>query len=232
MSLGVRAIRTVNGSDWRTTAIGLGMDVDGTVRAGAALFLHANGNVGIGTTTPSVRLSVEGDVQAARVMLKVEQRGTEPLASSTVRCDGRLHIAGEEVLYLLNKGGVVVGKEWGGNGNLYVEGTFSQASDARLKKRIHRLESTLDKLAEIRGVSYVPRHVGGLAGQFEEKPAIGVVAQEVEAVFPELVSTIGGHPYKGVNYGGLTAVLLEAVKELKAALDPLLERVAALEARA
>ena len=59
-----------------------------------------------------------------------------------------------------------------------------------------------------------------------------MIAQEVEAVFPEIVSTIEGRQYKGVEYGGLTAVLLEAVKELKAALDPLLERVAALEARA
>jgi hypothetical protein len=233
MSLGVRAIRTAAGSNWYNTAIGLGMDVDDTVRAGAALFLHANGNVGVGTTTtPSVRLSVAGDVQAGRVLLKKEQRPGEDLATSTVSCDGRLHIAGDEVLYLLNRSGVVVGTEWGGNGNLYVEGTFTQASDARLKKRIRRLETTLDRLTQIRGVSYLPRRVGGPAGQAEERPAIGVLAQEVETVFPELVSTPPGHEYKGVDYSGLTAVLLEAVKELKAALDPLQTRVAALEAHA
>jgi hypothetical protein len=58
-----------------------------------------------------------------------------------------------------------------------------------------------------------------------------VIAQEVEAVFPELVSTPAGHAYKGVSYSGLTAVLLEALKELKAALDPLQKRVDALEMR-
>jgi Chaperone of endosialidase len=196
------------------------------------LFVGWNGNVGVGTTTPPERLSVAGDMQVSRVKLKAEQRRDEPTGSSTVSCDGRLHIAGAETLYLLNLGGVVVGKEWNGNGNLVVEGALIQSSDARLKKRIQRLDSILDRLAEIRGVSYLPRHVGGPAGQREERPAIGVLAQEVEAVFPELVSTPEGHDYKGVDYSGLTAVLLEAVKELKAALDPLQARVAALEAHA
>src|SRR5262249_30835429 len=150
----------------------------------------------------------------------------------TISGTGRLHISGGETLYLLNKSGVVVGKEWGGNGNLFVEGTMTQSSDARLKKRIRRLESTLDKLARIRGVSYLPRQAGGRAQDVPGKQSIGVIAQEVEAVFPELVSTFEGVSYKGVEYGGLTAVLLEAVKELKAALDPIADRVASLEARA
>jgi hypothetical protein len=58
VALGVRAIRTANGTDWYTTAIGLGMDVDNTVRAGASLFLHSNHNVGIGTTTPGNDLEI------------------------------------------------------------------------------------------------------------------------------------------------------------------------------
>jgi hypothetical protein len=48
-SLGIRAVRTANGGDWGTTAIGLGMDVDNTVRAGgASLWIHASGKVGVG----------------------------------------------------------------------------------------------------------------------------------------------------------------------------------------
>ncbi|MEN9868529.1 MAG: hypothetical protein RL748_4119, partial [Pseudomonadota bacterium] len=59
--LGVRAYRTVNGGDWGSTSIGLGMDVDNTVRAGASLWLHASTNVGIGTATPAAKLEVAGD---------------------------------------------------------------------------------------------------------------------------------------------------------------------------
>ena len=41
---------------------------------------------------------------------------------NTFRCEGRQHIMGEELLYILNKSGVMIGKEWGGNGNLHVQG--------------------------------------------------------------------------------------------------------------
>jgi hypothetical protein len=65
VSLGIRGHRVADGPDWTTTAIGLGMDVDDTVRAGASLWLHANGNVGIGTPAPTARLDVSGDMKVA-----------------------------------------------------------------------------------------------------------------------------------------------------------------------
>ncbi len=61
--LGIRAYRTAAGTDWTTTAISLGMDVDNTLRAGANIWLHANGNVGIGTTGPTAKLHIAGDVR-------------------------------------------------------------------------------------------------------------------------------------------------------------------------
>jgi len=65
--LGVRAIRVATTPQgWPSTAIGLGMDVDNTPRAGASLFLHANGGVGIGTTAAPVgRLHVQKDAGGA-----------------------------------------------------------------------------------------------------------------------------------------------------------------------
>jgi hypothetical protein len=67
-SLGLRAIRATAGGDWTTTAIGLGMDVDNTPRAGgASLWLHGNGNIGIATTTPTARLDVNGAIKATSV---------------------------------------------------------------------------------------------------------------------------------------------------------------------
>lgn len=57
---------------------------------------------------------------------------------------------------------------------------------------------------------------------------VGVLARDVEAVFPELVGTSTG-VYKGVEYSRLTAVLVEAVKELKAENEALKRRIELLE---
>jgi hypothetical protein len=69
------------------------------------------GNVGIGTTNPSAKLHVVGG--------DIHIEGGRTIYSS-----GRMHIHGEETLYLLNKSGVIVSRAWGGNGNLTVEGAL------------------------------------------------------------------------------------------------------------
>jgi hypothetical protein len=109
---------------------------------------------------------------------------------------------------------------------------FNTTSDARLKTNVRQLDGALDKLERIRGAAFEwaetesPHALGGEPGQ----PSIGVVAQEVEEVFPELVSIYNAeHEYKAVNYQGLTSVLIEAVKELKAQNEDLRSRIEALE---
>jgi hypothetical protein len=66
--LGVRAYRAADGSSWTSSAIGLGMDVDNTTRAGgASLWLSGNGNVGVGTAEPAAKLEVAGNVKASGI---------------------------------------------------------------------------------------------------------------------------------------------------------------------
>ncbi len=55
----------------------------------------------------------------------------------TLRGPGRMHIHGPELLYLLNKNGVIIGKEWGGNGNLAVQGNISGPTIASLQNQIN-----------------------------------------------------------------------------------------------
>jgi Chaperone of endosialidase len=109
---------------------------------------------------------------------------------------------------------------------------FNKNSDARLKTNVRPVEGALEKLERIRGVTYEaaetesPYALAGLPGQ----PSIGVVAQEVEEVFPEVVSIYDPEQeYKAVDYDGLTSVLIEAVKELKAQNEELQSRIEALE---
>ncbi len=110
---------------------------------------------------------------------------------------------------------------WGdfAENNIIIYGGFRpiasySSSDQRWKKNIQPLESSLDKVSNLQGVSYEWKideypDVGMMEGK-----QIGLVAQDVEQVLPELVSE-DKDGYKAVSYTKLTAVLVEAVKELK-----------------
>jgi cytoskeletal protein CcmA (bactofilin family) len=86
--------------------------------------------------------------------------------------------------------------------------SFTSASDARLKKNIVTLNGALDNLQTLRGVY----HDWNDPNQSEDRQ-IGVIAQEIQEVYPELV-TVGGNGFLSVNYPKLTAVLLQSIKEL------------------
>ena len=102
-------------------------------------------------------------------------------------------------LTLSSEGGTITASN-----NLTVSGDVTISSDARLKSNIVSLGSTLSKLLLIDGKSYIMNKSG------EEK--IGILAQEVQEVFPELVSE-DENEMLSVNYQGLVPVLINAVKE-------------------
>lgn len=109
-------------------------------------------------------------------------------------------------------------------GNLYAN-NFPSPSDVRLKTDIRPLSGALNGLEHIRGVSFIWRDE---AKATSDRREIGVIAQEVEQVFPELV-TEGSDGMKAVNYDRMVAVLVEAVKELKAQNEALHARLNELE---
>ena len=118
---------------------------------------NGNGRVGIGTTSPSYQLHVNG----------------------------------------------TAGKPGGGS--------WSNASDRRLKKNVEPLDGALERLLSVRGVSYEyldPHAIQELPG-----PQIGVIAQEVERSFPTWVDE-GDDGYKRVTFRGFEGVAIEALREL------------------
>src|SRR3989338_6585981 len=80
------------------------------------------------------------------------------------------------------------------------------SSDQRIKRDIKPIFNALEKIKQLNGVSFKWIEDGSAQ--------IGFIAQEIETVFPEAVSTDKNSGYKSVQYGNLTAPLLEAVKEL------------------
>jgi hypothetical protein len=91
------------------------------------------------------------------------------------------------------------------DGTTTIAGDLSINSDARLKANIISLGSTLAKLLQIDGKTYTMKK------DENKKQKIGLLAQDIEKVFPELVSESNG--VKSVNYQGLVPVLINALKE-------------------
>jgi hypothetical protein len=114
-------------------------------------------------------------------------------------------------------------------GDVTIRGRLTEQSDARMKADIAKLSNVLSKLDAINGVSFERIGSHTLTVRSAQQRDIGVIAQEVEAVFPELVSTHGHENHKAVSYSGLTGVLIEAAKELKAQNEALRSRIEALE---
>jgi DNA polymerase I-like protein with 3'-5' exonuclease and polymerase domains len=97
------------------------------------------------------------------------------------------------------------------NGLLTLKNELTSYSDRRIKKNILPLEHCLEKITTIHGYTFQRKD------RVDEKQFIGMIAQEIEEPFPELVSEIeeNGHTIKTVNYPAFTSVLLECIQELK-----------------
>jgi hypothetical protein len=136
------------------------------------MVITSQGNVGIGTVTPSVHLQVAGDI----------------IANS---------IAG--------------------------------SSDARFKTNIIPIENPLQKVMQLRGVTFDWKTKEFPNRTFSEKRSLGFIAQEVEQVVPEVVQTEkSSEGYKSVQYDKVVALLVEAIKEQQQQIEQLQQKVKAL----
>jgi hypothetical protein len=101
-----------------------------------------------------------------------------------------------------------------------VKGNFYTPSDERLKTKIETLSKALQSIDRLRGVRFEYKD----QKRYAKGPKIGVIAQELQKVFPEMV-TKGADGYFKVDYTQLTAVLIEAVKEQQLQINELNSRL-------
>jgi len=107
-------------------------------------------------------------------------------------------------------------------GDIAYTGDVYDISDSRLKENITPLRNAIEKVSSLCGIYFNNK------GESPSKREVGVIAQDVEAVLPEVVSE-NNEGYKVVAYSKLTALLIEAVKEQQKQIESLEQRIENLE---
>jgi hypothetical protein len=104
------------------------------------------------------------------------------------------------------------------SGNLTMKGDVIAFSDARVKTNVQTIEGALEKTLKLRGVTY------NRIDHSDTSTKLGVIAQEVLEIIPEVVSQDNNGTY-GVSYGNIVGLLIEAIKEQQAQIDDLKKRL-------
>jgi hypothetical protein len=201
-------------------------DEDDKLKIRASRTAITGGNVGIGTTAPNRLLHLYGDANP-RLLIEAPSTQAPELNLQRGTTTHAIYINGDNDLVFYRAGDRVTFTDFGDVGigttapsyKLDVEGDIQctnlhETSDDRLKTDVTTLTDALNKVEKLRGVSFKWNDEAVLIGATKGENQIGVLASEVEQVYPELVSSpeVG---YKSVDYTKLTAVLIEAVKELR-----------------
>ena len=164
------------------------LDVSGTIVGAGALTCATSITVGSAALTEAELEKLDGITN-----------GTVS-ASKAVVVDSNKDITGFR--NISNTGTITTG------GAITASGDITAFSDERLKSDIETIDNALDKVMNMRGVSYTKQAEKG----------IGVIAQEIEKVLPEVVTD---GEYKSVAYGNIVGVLIEAIKEQQKQIDEL-----------
>ena len=197
-------------------------DSDGTDAIATAASIEAEAETNFSTTANKTALVFKlGESEAATEKMRLTHEGDLTVSTSFTIGSASLTEAELEKLDGITNGAVAANKAVVVDGNLdagtfrniSASGTISAGevtatSDERLKSDIETIDDALYKVMNMRGVSYTKQAEKG----------IGVIAQEVEKVLPEVVTD---GEYKSVAYGNIVGVLIEAIKDLKKELDEL-----------
>ena len=176
------------------------------------------GNVGIGLTNPTTALEVSGTIKATEI---ITDGAAQVLGKSYLRDEVYLAMdkqpqAGVYGVTCTPNARFYAGIKADGN---ITAASYTTSSDEKLKNVIGPISNVLDTIANINGYKYTMKSDETKTVRF------GVIAQEVQKTYPELVRDMDLDGYLNVDYMGLVPVLLEAIKELKSQINTLRDDV-------
>ena len=122
--------------------------------------------------------------------------------------------------FKIDSSGITTSGLFNVDGDIRASGSVTTLSDGRYKDNVTTISNGIDSVKRLRGVSYFKKN--------SKTRDIGIIAQEIETVLPELVVTHSSSAYddeKSVNYNGIIPVLIEAVKEQQQQIEELQKRV-------
>lgn len=229
------------------------VDKDGDAISGS---LTIDGNLGIGTKTPVEKLHIESKSGSVYGLLQadsnaywisdagrngggvlVREKGTDKIfvywsLTEQLFAISEIEKGKENKRFVIKDGNIGIGTDEP-NYKLDVRGTIGNNitqyhSDFRWKQKIETIPNALSKVQLLRGVQFRWNEAVFPEMNFPSGQQIGLVAQEVEQVIPEVVST-DDDGYKSVAYANLVGVLVEAVKELQAEVETLKTEMAKMK---
>ncbi|MDD2870554.1 MAG: tail fiber domain-containing protein [Candidatus Gracilibacteria bacterium] len=205
-----------------------------------SMSIKGNGNIGMGTTIPEQKLHVVGNTKVTgntynQGNIYLNNAAPTTFYQDTDHRSAMIHV-NSNLFYILRGCGTNSDTRCQYNsawplyinlennnahfgGNLYGL-SYNTSSDKRLKKNINTLDNSLEKVSKLRGVSFDWKTTG--------EKEIGLIAQEVEEVYPDLVDT-DEKGMKSVKYSNLVAPMIESIKELKKQNEDLQKRLEILE---
>ena len=191
-------------------------------------FINGSGNVGIGNTasTSSVKLEVTGNT----LLKNSNGVGDLYLGNYATANHFRFHTNNSNTYFDMNCGDIYWRQGtstryqfFASTANMTIQGTLTQNSDARTKENVVEISDCISKVQAMRGVYYNRTDFN------TDVTKVGVIAQEVEAVLPELVLESPETGLKSVAYSELTSVLINAIKEQQEIIEDLKSRITKLE---
>ncbi len=201
------------------------------------------GKVGIGILSPNLNTGEIIDINGRARIRQVNPNNTAGIwfnnSLNNIGSGDGAFFGIETATAGSERAGIYIGNAWrfyiNRSGNANFAGTVTAScgllvcSDLRYKKNIIPLENSLANVLKINGVSYDFRQNEFPEKNFSDKNQIGLIAQEIEKIFPEMVFT-DEKGFKSVDYARLTPVLVEAIKELTAKNGKLESRLDKIEA--